>query len=573
MIKFYEQRFALTKKGAKGLTKATMLSLIVYFIQMLPVILLMKLCDDILKGILSDAGLYSILSIIILVILYPALLKEYDLLYNATYKASANLRIDTAERMRKLPLWYFSRHNISDMTQMIVSDITGIEHAMSHSIPKVFGFIGFFICISVLMFFENLKMSIAVITPILCSFAFILLSRKMQIKIHNKYFKQLRENSEAFQETIEMQQEIKSYCLSKYINKKLNKKMDLSEKMHLIGEIKQSVIMIFSILTGYLGVGIVIITGTYLLMTEQITLVYMIGYFLASLKFKEIVDSSEENIMEILYLTPKIERIREMKNVETEEGKDFEFSNFDIELEDVEFSYEKGIKVLNGVSFKARQGEVTAIVGKSGCGKSSILKLISKLYDYDKGKIIIGGKNIKNISTDSLFKNISMVFQDVVLFNTTVYGNILIGRKDATREEVYEAAKLAGCDTFIKKLSDQYETVVGENGATLSGGERQRISIARAFLKNSPILILDEFMTNLDIETEKEIQLSLNELIKNKTVRVISHRMKSIEKVNHIVVINNGVVECEGTHEELIEKSFVYNELLNKSKMIEDFIY
>lgn len=573
MIKFYEQRFALTKKGAKGLTKATMLSLIVYFIQMLPVILLMKLCDDILKGILSDAGLYSILSIIILVILYPALLKEYDLLYNATYKASANLRIDTAERMRKLPLWYFSRHNISDMTQMIVSDITGIEHAMSHSIPKVFGFIGFFICISVLMFFENLKMSIAVITPILCSFAFILLSRKMQIKIHNKYFKQLRENSEAFQETIEMQQEIKSYCLSKYINKKLNKKMDLSEKMHLIGEIKQSVIMIFSILTGYLGVGIVIITGTYLLMTEQITLVYMIGYFLASLKFKEIVDSSEENIMEILYLTPKIERIREMKNVETEEGKDFEFSNFDIELEDVEFSYEKGIKVLNGVSFKARQGEVTAIVGKSGCGKSSILKLISKLYDYDKGKIIIGGKNIKNISTDSLFKNISMVFQDVVLFNTTVYGNILIGRKDATREEVYEAAKLAGCDTFIKKLSDQYETVVGENGATLSGGERQRISIARAFLKNSPILILDEFMTNLDIETEKEIQLSLNELIKNKTVIVISHRMKSIEKVNHIVVINNGVVECEGTHEELIEKSFVYNELLNKSKMIEDFIY
>ncbi|MDK8285789.1 ABC transporter ATP-binding protein [Dialister micraerophilus] len=573
MIKFYEQRFALTKKGAKGLTKATMLSLIVYFIQMLPVILLMKLCDDILKGILSDAGLYSILSIIILVILYPALLKEYDLLYNATYKASANLRIDTAERMRKLPLWYFSRHNISDMTQMIMSDITGIEHAMSHSIPKVFGFIGFFICISVLMFFENLKMSIAVITPILCSFAFILLSRKMQIKIHNKYFKQLRENSEAFQETIEMQQEIKSYCLSKYINKKLNKKMDLSEKMHLIGEIKQSVIMIFSILTGYLGVGVVIITGTYLLMTEQITLVYMIGYFLASLKFKEIVDSSEENIMEILYLTPKIERIREMKNVETEEGKDFEFSNFDIELENVEFSYEKGIKVLNGVSFKARQGEVTAIVGESGCGKSSILKLISKLYDYDKGKIIIGGKNIKNISTDSLFKNISMVFQDVVLFNTTVYGNILIGRKDATREEVYEAAKLAGCDTFINKLSDQYETVVGENGATLSGGERQRISIARAFLKNSPILILDEFMANLDIETEKEIQLSLNELIKNKTVIVISHRMKSIEKVNHIVVINNGVVECEGTHEELIEKSFVYNELLNKSKMIEDFIY
>ena len=573
MIKFYEQRFALTKKGAKELTKATILSLIVYFIQMLPVILLMKLCDDILKGILSDAGLYSILSIIILVILYPALLKEYDLLYNATYKASANLRIDTVERMRKLPLWYFSRHNISDMTQMIMSDITGIEHAMSHSIPKVFGFIGFFICISVLMFFENLKMSIAVITPILCSFAFILLSRKMQIKIHNKYFKQLRENSEAFQETIEMQQEIKSYCLSKYINKKLNKKMDLSEKMHLIGEIKQSVIMIFSILTGYLGVGVVIITGTYLLMTEQITLVYMIGYFLASLKFKEIVDSSEENIMEILYLTPKIERIRKMKNVETEEGKDFEFSNFDIELEDVEFSYEKGIKVLNGVSFKARQGEVTAIVGKSGCGKSSILKLISKLYDYDKGKIIIGGKNIKNISTDSLFKNISMVFQDVVLFNTTVYGNILIGRKDATREEVYEAAKLAGCDTFVNRLSDRYETVVGENGATLSGGERQRISIARAFLKNSPILILDEFMANLDIETEKEIQLSLNELIKNKTVIVISHRMKSIEKVNHIVVINNGVVECEGTHEELIEKSFVYNELLNKSKMIEDFIY
>lgn len=246
---------------------------------------------------------------------------------------------------------------------------------------------------------------------------------------------------------------------------------------------------------------------------------------------------------------------------------------FDIVFENVAFSYDEGNKVLKEISFTAKQGEVTAIVGPSGSGKTSILRLILRLYDYDKGRILIDGKDIKNISTDSLFKKTSIVFQDVTLFNSSILENIRIGKKDASDEEVIKAATLANCMDFINKLPNGLDTVIGENGAELSGGERQRLSIARAFLKDAPILILDEISASLDVDNEKKIQESLNKLIKDKTVIIISHRLKSIENVDKIIVVKNGYVESQGSHKELIEKSKLYKNLLEKTKLAEEFIY
>ena len=247
--------------------------------------------------------------------------------------------------------------------------------------------------------------------------------------------------------------------------------------------------------------------------------------------------------------------------------------DYDIELKNVSFTYNDDTKVLKDISFTANQNEVTALVGMSGCGKTSILRLISRLYDYDGGKITIGGVDIKDISTKSLFKKISIVFQDVTLFNTSIKENIRIGNKKATDKEVKEAARLANCEEFINRLPNGYDTVIGENGATLSGGERQRISIARAFLKNAPIIILDEIAASLDVDNEKKIQESLNELTKNKTVIIISHRLKSIENVDKIVVIDNGEVEAFGNHKELISISKTYNNLVEKAKLAEVFKY
>ena len=271
-------------------------------------------------------------------------------------------------------------------------------------------------------------------------------------------------------------------------------------------------------------------------------------------------------------IDPSVERIREIKETKIQEGKDVELNMFDIVFKNVAFSYDDN-QVLKDISFTAKQGEVTALVGASGSGKTSILRLISRLYDYDKGQILIDGKDIKNISTDSLFKKISIVFQDVTLFNSSILENIRIGKKDASDEEVIKAATLANCMDFINKLPNGLDTVIGENGSELSGGERQRLSIARAFLKDAPILILDEISASLDVDNEKKIQESLNKLIKDKTVIIISHRLKSIENVDKIIVIENGHVESQGNHKELIEESKLYNNLLEKTKLAEEFIY
>ena len=573
MKNYYKKRYALSEQGAKNLTKATIYCFLTYCINLGPMFILMGLINQLVLGNVSSTLQYIVMAILTLVFMYILLSEEYVSLYNSTYKESANLRKGIAENLAQLPLAYFSKHDLSDLSQTIMSDVERVEHSMSHSIPKVVAMWLFFPLMGLIMLIGNWKLGLAAIIPTLLSFMINPLAKQKEVSEYSRYFNVLRDNSELFQETIELQQEISSFNQADKVKKNLYKKMEESERIHLNVEIVPMLAVGISSSLSYISLAVVLAVGIQLLIHNEISLLYLIGYLIGAIKVKELFDVSREGMTEMSYIEPAIVRIKEIKNAVLQEGKDTDLSSYDIEFKNVSFAYNKDAKVLKDVSFTAKQGEVTALVGISGSGKTSVLRLISRLYDYDTGSILIDGKDIKNISTESLFKNVSIVFQDVTLFNTSIMENIRLGRESATDEEVKEAARLANCMDFIEKLPDGFNTLIGENGAELSGGERQRISIARAFLKDAPVLILDEISASLDVDNEKKIQDSLNKLIKDKTVIIISHRLKSIENVNKIVVIDEGVVETSGDHDELIKDSKVYKNLIEKTKLAEAFNY
>ncbi|AYA98774.1 MULTISPECIES: ABC transporter ATP-binding protein [Lachnoanaerobaculum] len=573
MKNYYKKRYALSEQGAKNLTKATIYCFLTYCINLGPMFILMGLINQLVLGNVSSTLQYIVMAILTLVFMYILLSEEYVSLYNSTYKESANLRKGIAENLAQLPLAYFSKHDLSDLSQTIMSDVERVEHSMSHSIPKVVAMWLFFPLMGLIMLIGNWKLGLAAIIPTLLSFMINPLAKQKEVSEYSRYFNVLRDNSELFQETIELQQEISSFNQADKVKKNLYKKMEESERIHLNVEIVPMLAVGISSSLSYISLAVVLAVGIQLLIHNEISLLYLIGYLIGAIKVKELFDVSREGMTEMSYIEPAIVRIKEIKNAALQEGKDTDLSSYDIEFKNVSFAYNKDAKVLKDVSFTAKQGEVTALVGISGSGKTSVLRLISRLYDYDTGSILIDGKDIKNISTESLFKNVSIVFQDVTLFNTSIMENIRLGRESATDEEVKEAARLANCMDFIEKLPDGFNTLIGENGAELSGGERQRISIARAFLKDAPVLILDEISASLDVDNEKKIQDSLNKLIKDKTVIIISHRLKSIENVNKIVVIDEGVVETSGNHDELIKDSKVYKNLIEKTKLAEAFNY
>lgn len=573
MKNYYKKRYALSEQGAKNLTKATIYCFLTYCINLGPMFILMGLINQLVLGNVSSTLQYIVMAILTLVFMYILLSEEYVSLYNSTYKESANLRKGIAENLAQLPLAYFSKHDLSDLSQTIMSDVERVEHSMSHSIPKVVAMWLFFPLMGLIMLIGNWKLGLAAIIPTLLSFMINPLAKQKEVSEYSRYFNVLRDNSELFQETIELQQEISSFNQADKVKKNLYKKMEESERIHLKVEVLPMLAVGISSSLSYISLAVVLAVGIQLLIHNEISLLYLIGYLIGAIKVKELFDVSREGMTEMSYIEPAIVRIKEIKNAVLQEGKDTDLSSYDIEFKNVSFAYNKDAKVLKDVSFTAKQGEVTALVGISGSGKTSVLRLISRLYDYDTGSILIDGKDIKNISTESLFKNVSIVFQDVTLFNTSIMENIRLGRESATDEEVKEAAVLANCMDFIEKLPDGFNTLIGENGAELSGGERQRISIARAFLKDAPVLILDEISASLDVDNEKKIQDSLNKLIKDKTVIIISHRLKSIENVNKIVVIDEGVVETSGNHDELIKDSKVYKNLIEKTKLAEAFNY
>lgn len=573
MKKLCERLFAMTEKGAQDLVKASFASFAVYAVNMLPAVLFMLLFDDLVLGHSRSRGFYIVLSALILFLMYLLLRIEYNAFYNATYAESAHLRINIADTLAKLPLSYFSKHDLSDISQTVMSDVAAIEHAMSHAMGKALGFCMFFPLCALLLLSGSIPLGLSVILPILLGFALIFLSKKIQLRENARYYWRLRENSERFQETIELQQEIRSFGLAEKLRRTLDQKMDESERIHLKTEIIAALPLLLSTLVVQSSFAIVALTGVSLWLSGKISVLYLIGYVLVSIRLKDAVDSVSQTIAELYYIDSPIRRIREMRAEPTQQGEDLRFPSYDIQLENVRFSYSPDTPVLKGVSFEAKAGEVTALVGMSGCGKTSILRLISRLYDYTDGVIKIGGLDIRTVSTRALFDKVSIVFQDVSLFNASVLENIRLGRMSATDEEVKGAAEMAGCAEFIAALPEGFDTVIGENGAALSGGERQRLSIARAFLKDAPIVILDEIAASLDVENEKKLQDSLNLLLRGKTVVIISHRLKSIENADKIVVISEGSVEAAGRHTELLHSSPTYARLVENARLAEEFTY
>lgn len=564
---------ALTEHGKKGMVFAGIGTFFMNFAYMLPVMTVMYFSKQIIEmAELKGIWFYIAAILVTFVVMFILITISYNTTYNETFKEAANLRFEIADVLKKLPLSYFSKHDISDLSETVMQDVTDIEHAMSHSVPQAIGLGAFLIVVGIMLMIGNWKLGLAVISPILLSSLFLFISKKIQTRETTKYFNALRGNAEAFQQAIEMHQEIKSLGQKDAVLKDVEKKISDSEKIHIKSELAQVVPVVTSTVIIKFSLGLTVITGVWLLLSEQVSLLYFLGYLIAAVKLSDSVSTLFEGLAELMFVDARVKRIKELKSTETQEGVPADFKNFSIEFKDVEFGYNEN-KVIDGVSFTAEQNQVTALVGPSGCGKTTILRLASRLFDYDKGQILIDGKDIKKIETESLFDKISIVFQDVTLFNTSVMENIRIGNKSATDDQVKEAAKMANCHDFIESMPDGYNSLIGENGSKLSGGERQRISIARAFLKNAPIIILDEISASLDVENEMKIQESLNSLIKGKTVIIISHRLKSIENADKIVVMNNGKVEAAGKHSELLQKSSTYKNMVEKSSATEAYEY
>ncbi len=571
-MKMLKRMFQLTDMGTLGIVKASIASFFVYCSLMIPMTLLMVFIQNILELKENNISFFIVGNIIMVFIMYIIMSIEYNCLYNETYKESANIRIEIAEILKKLPLSFFSKHDVSDLSQTIMKDVSTIEHAISHAIPKALGLIVYLFLIVIMLLIFNFKLALCILIPIILSIVCIFISKKSQVNGNKKYYNVMREISEDFQESIELQQEIKSYNQIEKFSKKIIDDINYSEKVHIKSELGMVLPLSISTNIQNLTLGATILFGTSIYLKGEASLLYLIGYIMCASKIIDAVNSLLSNFAELMYLDGNLQRIKELRSTEIQSGEEKKLKKFDIEFKNVEFGYGEN-KVIDNISFIAKQGEVTAIVGPSGCGKTTVLRLMSRLYDYDKGKIIIDDNDIKEIDTESLFENISIVFQEVTLFNTSILENIRFGDKNATDEQVKEAARLANCEEFIEKLPEKYDTLIGENGSKLSGGERQRISIARAFLKNAPIILLDEISASLDVENEMKIQESLNKLIKNKTVLVVSHRMKSIENVNKIIVMENGKIESQGSHIELLEKSKVYKTMVSKSNLAENYSY
>lgn len=573
MKNYLKNRFGLTDKGAEGALVAIRYSSLKTLSYMLPMFLLMY----VMQGLLNLGDFSPRLSVIAYVIIALLMIfvinRDYITTYNETYKESANLRIEISEIIKDLPLSFYSSRDLTDLSQTIMKDVEAIEHGLSHAVPGFYGFIINLIIISILLLIGNLKLGLSVIVPIYISAILNLLSSKMQKKGVSFYYKEQRKSSKMFQELIDLSTEIKSYNLTEEKEKTGIDFVRSLEKKHIKSELGQVIPIVSATVVANLSLALAIYVGLNSLIDGEINILYFAGYLFASARLIDGVAAFNQFYGELMYINSPVEKIKALRNEKIQRGNRVDLKSFDIDGKKLTFSYLEDKKVIDNISFKALQGKTTALVGPSGCGKSTLIKLVARLYDYDFGEIRIDDKEIKNIATQDLFKHISMVFQDVTLFNGSVMENIRLGKSSASDEEVLEAARLANCDEFVKKLPRGYETEIGENGSNLSGGERQRISIARAFLKDAEIILLDEIAASLDVENEKYIQESLNKLTKNKTVIIISHRMKSIENVDQIIVMRDGKIEDFGRHEEIIERSKTYKKMIESSKKSEEFVY
>ena len=568
MIKRLERKFALSEKGARDLVKGFIACAVHNLTLFVPVGILYLLAADMLRNTLAGRGIFyaalCIISVAFIMISYRCV---YKATYFSTYVESGVRRVSLAEKLRKIPLSYFGKKDLADITSTIMADAATLETGLSHWVPELIGAVISTTIAAISIMFFDWRMGLAALWPIPVAILIVILSRNVQYRLSKRSMDAKMEVADGIQECIETMRDLKSCNAEKQYLKGLFRKIDKVEKRAIISEVGTAVFVVSASFILKIGIGTVALAGSILLVSDEINVLTLFMYLLIASRLYDPLQSSLQNLAAVISLRTNVERMDEILFHPLQEGKpELTNSGYDITFKDVRFGYGNGEEVLSDVTFMAKQGEVTALVGPSGGGKTTVSRLAARFWDPDSGKITVGGMDVTKTDPESLLSLYSIVFQDVTLFDNTIMENIRIGRRDATDEEVIEAGKMAQCLPFVKKLADGWNTMIGENGCELSGGERQRISIARAFLKNSPIILLDEATASLDAENETEIQKALSKLIRNKTVLVIAHRMRTVENADKIVVLSGGHVAEEGSPDELLKQNGIFSHMVALQK-------
>ena len=570
MIKTLQRRFALSRQGAVDLIKGCIACVVQDISFMLPVGLLYYFVIDAMNGNLNGSRIafYAVGSLVCLCLIFIATWFQYNATYLATYVESGVRRISLAEQLRKIPLSFFGKKDLADLTNSIMGDCATLETAFSHYVPALAGSLISTTLIAICLFAIDFRMALAAVWVLPIAFTITLFSARIQEYFNHKSVAANVALESGVQECIESLQNLKSNNAEERYLKGLDKKIDYVEKRHIITELGTALFVVSSTLILKFGIATVALVGSALLIQGEIDIPLFFLFLLVASRLYAPLEGALQNLAAVISTKTNIDRMNEILDQPIQTGGNtLTNKGYDIVFDHVGFAYNTGETVLKDVSFTAKQGEVTALVGPSGGGKTTVSRLAARFWDISKGNITVGGMDISKIEPETLLSLYSIVFQDVTLFNNTIMENIRIGRKDATDEEVIAAARLANCEEFAAKLPDGYHSMIGENGCELSGGERQRISIARAFLKNSPIILLDEATASLDVENETLIQAALSRLIKDKTVLVIAHRMRTVSGADKVVVLSNGMVAEQGTPDGLMNTGKIYPHMV-KLQMI-----
>lgn len=566
MITRIQKKFALSRQGAVDLIKGCIACMLQNLSLMLPVGLLYWLVSDLLNQTVIDTGrviFYAVGCAVAIALIVLTTWFQYNATYFATYTESGKRRISLAEQLRKIPLSFFGKKDLADLTSTIMADCTFLEQSFSHFIPELVGSMISTTLIAIGLFVYDWRMACAALWVLPVSFAIVFFSAKVQEKLNNRQMEAKMAFADGIQECIETVRDLKANNAEDAYLKGLDKKIKAVEKRAIISELGTAVFVVSATLILKLGIVTVALVGAMLLVNGTLDVLTFFLFLLVVARLYDPLQTVLQNLAAVISTRTNIRRMKEILDHPIQTGSDtLTNQGYDIVFDHVGFSYNTGERILEDVSFTAKQGEVTALVGPSGSGKTTVSRLASRFWDIQQGKITVGGMDISQIEPETLLSLYSIVFQDVTLFNNSIMENIRVGRKDATDEEVLAAAKLANCEEFARKLPEGWNTIIGENGCSLSGGERQRISIARAFLKNAPIILLDEATASLDVENETVIQTALSRLIQDKTVLVIAHRMRTVASADKIVVLEKGKVAEEGTSAQLLNINGIYHHMV-----------
>lgn len=561
--------FALAEQGAKDMKKGIIASIFSSLSLMFPMGLLLMLVMQLLQpllGIEADGPslkLYSVLCIGLLIIIFLTHYVQYRCTYIAAYAESAQRRIGLAEKLRTLPLSFFGKRDLSDLTTTMMSDCSDLERVFAYTIPQIFGTAISCLIVCLCLFFIDWRMALAILSPFILAIIVLIGSKRLQNRMDLKKMQSKLDAADSIQEFLESIRDLQANNQEEEYLAGLDQKLEKIVHTSIRYEMTSGLMITSAQMILRFGFPVTVLVGTLLLSQGHLSLFLFLMFLVTASRIYDPLSGVMMQLSEIFNAMLQLQRMKAIEKEPEQTGTtQYSTKGYDISFSHVGFSYQDGEDVLTDVTFTAKQGEVTALVGPSGGGKSTTAKLAARFWDIQKGSITIGGTDISKIDPETLLKDYAIVFQDVVLFNDTIMGNIRLGRKDATNEEILAAARAAQCDEFVQQLPEGYQTVVGENGSTLSGGERQRISIARALLKNAPVVLLDEATASLDVENETSLQTALSALLKEKTVLIIAHRMRTVMGADHVVVLADGHVAEEGTPKQLLDQGRIFRHMV-----------